>query len=61
MICRNGRTKIGRLLLLCTRVFRGQVDSQAPSVSDCWSILKLKIRGAIDAAATTQYIEYSRN
>ena len=55
MICRNGRTKSRRSLLLSTQVVRGQVDSQATSVSDCWSNLKQKVRGATDAAATTQY------
>ena len=40
MICRNGRTKNRQLLLLSTRVDRSEVDSQAPSVSDCWSNLK---------------------
>ena len=35
-------------MLLSTRDVRGQVDSQAPSVSDCWSNLKQKVRGATD-------------
>ena len=35
MICKNGRNKNWRLLLLSTRVVRGQVDSQPISVSDC--------------------------
>ena len=55
------RTKNPRLLLVSTRNVRGQVDSQAPSVCDCWSNLKEKIRGAIDAAATTKYSGESHN
>ena len=34
------RTKNRQLLLLCTRVVRGQVNSKAPSVSECWNNLK---------------------
>ena len=42
-------------MLLSTRVVRSEVNSQATSVSDCWCNLKQKVRGATDAAATTQY------
>ena len=38
--CTNDRTKNWRLLLLSTRVVRGNVDSQAPNVSNCCSNLK---------------------
>ena len=61
MICRNGRTRNRLLLLQSTRVVRGQVNSQAPNVSDCWSNLKQNVCGATDEAATTQYSGYSRN
>ena len=54
-INRIGSTKNWRLLLLSSRDVRGHVDTQAPSVSDCWSNLKYKISGAIDAAATVHY------
>ena len=40
MTCRNSTNKNRRLLLLSTRVLRGQVDSQAPNISDCCSNLK---------------------
>ena len=40
MICRNGRTKSWQLLLLSTLVDRVQVNSRAPSVSNCWINLK---------------------